>query len=64
MVMCVYEGPIHDISKTTADFKLISDIKDAVNILTDEKLKLNDISNNLVNSVTMHFTHFKYQIFN
>lgn len=43
--MCVYEGPIHEMAKATTDFKLIADIKDAVNILTDEKLKLNDISN-------------------
>ena len=29
-------------SKNTADYKLVSDIKDAVTILSDEKLKLNN----------------------
>ena len=40
MVMCVYERPINEMTKATADFKQITDIKDAVNILTNEKLKL------------------------
>ena len=40
--MCVYTSLINDVSKNSADYKLISDIKDAVTILSDEKLKLNN----------------------
>ena len=37
MVMCVYDNLISDMAKSSEDFKLITDIKDAVNILTDQK---------------------------
>ena len=36
--MCVYEREFEKISQNSKDFKLISDIKDAVNILTDKEL--------------------------
>lgn len=39
--MCVYDAPINQMSKSNADYKQVSDIKDAVNILNDERLKLN-----------------------
>ncbi len=39
--MCVYESKLAEMSKNEEDFKLINDIKDAVTLLTSEKLKLN-----------------------
>ena len=38
--MCIYEQKINDMAKNSADQKLISDIKDAVSFLNEEKLKL------------------------
>ena len=36
--MCVYERELEKISQSSKDFKLISDIKEAVDILTDNEL--------------------------
>lgn len=44
LVMCIYEQKITDMAKDTADLKLINDIKDAVSLLNEEKLKLDETS--------------------
>jgi hypothetical protein len=36
--MCVYERELEKISQNSTDFKLISEIKEAVNILTDKEM--------------------------
>jgi hypothetical protein len=36
--MCVYERELEKISQNSHDFKLISEIKEAVNILTDKEM--------------------------
>ena len=38
--MCIYEQALADMANNSADQKLISDIKDAVRFLNEEKLKL------------------------
>lgn len=42
--MCIYEQVLNDIAKSSADQKLISDIKDAVEFLNEEKFKLTETS--------------------
>lgn len=44
LVMCIYEQVLNDIAKSSADQKLISDIKDAVEFLNEEKFKLTETS--------------------
>lgn len=42
--MCIYDKKLSELAKNTADQKLISDIKDAVSFLNEEKLKLTETS--------------------
>jgi hypothetical protein len=37
--MCVYDKAVAQINDDSKDFKLISDIKDAVDLLSEEKIK-------------------------
>ena len=56
LVMCIYDQKITNMAKDTADFKLINDIKDAVSLLNEEKLKLDETSN----KKTSKFIVFSY----
>ena len=50
--MCIYEQKINDMAKNSADQKLITDIKDAVTFLNEEKLKLN-VTSKYLNTIKM-----------
>lgn len=45
LAMCVYEQVSRDMASDSADYKLISDIKEAVGFLTDQRSKGYDIGN-------------------